>query len=151
MYYRYSQKWVDLFDEDKSMIAVETGHYIKGVHAVLNALFDLRNFTKFEIILHQFEEFSKTHTANLYDNFRVHTSIYINSAKVNQHLMKGTFADGIKMIPALKEELKDYSLFVDKHRIVVFNYKIASLYFGNGNYEKAIDYLNIILLMNTEI
>jgi len=145
MYYRYSQKWVNLFDEDKSMIAVETGHYIKGVHAVLNALFDLRNFTKFETILHQFEAFSKTHTANLYDNFRVHTSIYINSAKVNQHLMKGTFADGIKMIPALKEELKHYSLFVDKHRIVVFNYKIASLYFGNGNYEKAIDYLNNII------
>ena len=145
MYYRYSQKWVDLFDEEKSMIAVETGHYIKGVHAVLNALFDLRNFTKFETILHQFEEFSKTHTAQLYDNFRVHTSIYINSAKVNQHLMKGTFADGIKMIPALKEELKHYSLFVDKHRIVVFNYKIASLYFGNGNYEKAIDYLNNII------
>ena len=145
MYYRYSQKWVDLFDEDTSMIAVETGHYIKGVHTLLNALFDLRNFAKFENVLHQFEGFAKTHTAQLYDNFRVHTSIYINSAKVNQHLMKGTFAAGIKMIPALKEELKHYSLFVDNHRIVVFNYKIASLYFGNGNYEKAIDYLNNII------
>jgi tetratricopeptide (TPR) repeat protein len=145
MYYRYSQKWVDLFNNDSSMIAVETGHYIKGVHTLLNALFDLRNFAKFEDVLQFFEEFSKTHTAQLYDNFRVHTSIYINSAKINQHLMKGTFADGIKMIPALKEELKDYSLFVDRHRIVVFNYKIASLYFGNGNYEKAIDYLNNII------
>ncbi|MDQ6763665.1 MAG: hypothetical protein M3015_13685, partial [Bacteroidota bacterium] len=30
MYYRYSQKWIDVFSEDEVMIAVETGHYIKG-------------------------------------------------------------------------------------------------------------------------
>jgi hypothetical protein len=31
MYYRYSQKWIDLFGENEVMIAVETGHYIKGM------------------------------------------------------------------------------------------------------------------------
>lgn len=145
MYYRYSQKWVNLFNSNELMIEVETGHYIKGVHNLLNALFDLRNFSRFEKVLQQFEDFSHTHAAQLYDNFRVHTSIYINVAKVNQHLMRGTFAEGVKMIPVLKEELKEYELFVDKHRIVVFNYKIALLYFGNGNYDKAIDYLNSII------
>ena len=48
MYYRYSQKWIDLFNEDKIMLAVETGHYIKGMHNLLNAHFDLRNFKKFK-------------------------------------------------------------------------------------------------------
>ena len=38
MYYRYSKKWVDLFDEEPSMVTVETGHYIKGMHTLLNAL-----------------------------------------------------------------------------------------------------------------
>ena len=46
MYYRYSQKWIDLFDEQPVMIGVETGHYIKGMHNLLNAHFDLRNFRK---------------------------------------------------------------------------------------------------------
>ena len=40
---------------------------------------------------------------------------------------------------------KEYALFVDKHRILVFNYKIASLYFGAGKYETAIDYLQKII------
>ncbi len=53
MYYRYSQKWIDVFSEDEVMIAVETGHYIKGMHNLLNAHFDLRNFEKFEITLKQ--------------------------------------------------------------------------------------------------
>ncbi len=145
MYYRYSQKWIDLFAEDSIMIAVETGHYIKGMHNLLNAHFDLRNFKKFKITLQQFEEFSKTAVANQHDNFRTHTSIYINSAKINQFLMQGDFREGLAIIPAIENKLKEYSLFVDSHRIVVFNYKFASLYFGAGEYNTAIDYLHKII------
>ncbi|HEY4208788.1 MAG TPA: hypothetical protein VGM31_18300, partial [Puia sp.] len=43
MYYRYSQKWFDLFEEQPLMIRVETSHYIKAMHNLLNAHFDLRN------------------------------------------------------------------------------------------------------------
>ncbi len=151
MYYRYSQKWVDLFEAAPNMKAVETGHYIKGMHNLLNAHFDLRNFTKFETSLKAFEAFAATPVAQLHDNFRVHTSIYINSARINQHLMKGTFKAGLSLIPQLEQELKEYALFVDNHRIVVFNYKIASLYFGNGEFSKAIDYINNIINSQAEL
>lgn len=151
MYYRYSQKWVDLFHANPNMLAVETGHYIKGMHNLLNAHFDLRNFQKFETTLQQFEAFAATPIAQLHDNFRVHTSIYINSARINQHLMKGTFKAGLSLVPELEQELKEYALFVDNHRIVVFNYKIASLYFGNGDFSKAIDYINNIINSQAEL
>ncbi|HMO33055.1 MAG TPA: hypothetical protein PKE63_00590 [Lacibacter sp.] len=145
MYYRYAQKWVDLFETDPLLKSVETGHYIKGVHALLNAHFDLRNFEKFDETLAAFEEFAQTDVANRYDNFRTHISIYINSARVNGHLMKGTFAEGVKLVQEIEEKLSEYALYVDQHRILVFNYKIASLYFGNRQYEKAIDYLQEII------
>jgi hypothetical protein len=145
MYYRYGQKWVDLFDEHPLMITVETGHYIKGMHNLLNAHFDLRNYQKFEITLAQFEAFAKTPAANQHDNFRTHTSIYINSARINQHLIKGTFKEGLQLVPEVKEKLQEYALYVDRHRILVFNYKIATLYFGSGDYEKCIDYLQPII------
>ena len=145
MYYRYSQKWIDLFSENEVMISVETGHYIKGMHNLLNAHFDLRNFKKFEITLKQFEEFAKTPVANQHDNFRTHTSIYINSARLNQFLMKGNFIEGLKIVPDVVEKLQEYKLFVDSHRILVFNYKIASLYCGAGYYAIAIDFLHKII------
>jgi hypothetical protein len=145
MYYRYSMKWIDLFEEQPSLIEVETGHYIKGMHNLLNAHYDLRNFEHFEITLKKFEHFETTAAAKKHDNFRVHTSIYINSARINQHLMKGTFTEGIKLVPAIEKNLEEYALFVDRHRILVFNYKIAMLYFGAGKYDEAIDYLQRII------
>ena len=145
MYYRYSQKWIDLFGENEVMIAVETGHYIKGMHNLLNAHFDLRNFEKFETTLKQFEAFANTPIANQHDNFRTHTSIYINSARINQYLMQGNFSEGLHIVPEVVEKLREYVLFVDSHRILVFNYKIATLYFGSGDYATAIDFLHKII------
>ncbi|MBX3239689.1 MAG: hypothetical protein KIT80_20565 [Chitinophagaceae bacterium] len=141
MYYRYSEKWIDLFDEHPTMIAVETGHYVKGIHNLLNAHFDLRNYRQFQGTLKKFEDFYKTPVAQHHDNFRTHTSIYINVARINWHLMTGAFQEGLKLVPEIEEKLKEYELFVDKHRILVFNYKFATLYFGAGKYEKSIDYL----------
>jgi hypothetical protein len=46
-YYRYCQKWVDLFDAEPKMIEIETAHYIKGLHNLMSAHFDLRNYQKF--------------------------------------------------------------------------------------------------------
>src|SRR5262249_44791614 len=99
MYYRYSEKWIDLFDVHPSMVAIETGHFIKGMHNLLNAHFDLRNFRRFQVTLKKFEAFSKTPVATHHDNFRTHTSIYINVAKINWHLMTGTFKEGLALVP----------------------------------------------------
>ena len=40
--------------------------------------------------------------------------------------MKGTFTEGLKLVPSIEENLEEYALFVDRHRILVFNYKIAT-------------------------
>ncbi|MEP7320181.1 MAG: hypothetical protein ABI921_15600, partial [Panacibacter sp.] len=145
MYYRYSRKWIDLFDAEPFMITVETGHYVKGMHNLLNAHFDLRNYSEFETTLRKFEAFAKTPAANLHDNFRVHTFVYINSARINQYLMLGTFKEGLSLVRYIEEKQDEYALFIDRHRVLVFNYKIATLYFGSEEYDTSIDYLQKII------
>ncbi len=150
-YYRYSKKWIDLFDAEPNMVNVETGHYVKGMHTLLNALFNLRNFQQFQITLKKFIKFSQTETANTNDNFRIHTFIYISAAKINWHIMTGTFKEGLALIADIEKGLEDYALYIDRHRVLVFNYKIATLYFGNGDYERCIDYLQKIINDNVNL
>jgi hypothetical protein len=145
MYYRYAQKWIDLFDAEPLMISVETGHYVKGMHNILNALFDLRHFSKFEVILKKFEDYYNSPLGQYHDNFRIHTWVYINLAKINWHLMTGTFKQGLTLVPEISEKLKEYSNYIDHHRVLVFNYKIATLYFGSGDYNTSIDWLHLII------
>jgi hypothetical protein len=144
-YYRYAQKWVNLFKDHPEMISVETGHYIKGMHNLMNAHFDLRNHQQLDIVLEEFERFAPSHVVQHHDNFRVQAFVYIQQAKINRHFMRGTFKEGLSLIPHVEEKLDEYALFLDKHRILVFNYKIASLYFGSGDYNAAIDYVQRII------
>ncbi len=150
-YYRYAQKWVNIFDDLPIMIRVETGHYIKGLHTLLNAHFDLRNYKKFNETLQKFEMFAETDRVKLHDNFKTQAFVYIYSAKINQHNMEGTFSQGILLVPHILQKLKEYEIFIDGHRIMVMNYKIACMYFGNGNYDVCIDYLQPIINQSSDV
>ena len=150
-YYRYTKKWVELFVNEPLMIRVETGHYIKGLHNLLNAHFDLRNFREFEKTLRRFEKLAQTERVRDHDSFRIHAFIYISTARINQHFMMGTFSEGVPLIPGIEKKLQDYHLFVDSHRIMVLNYKFAMLYFGSGDFNQSIDYLQKIINHHTNL
>jgi hypothetical protein len=150
-YYRHSQKWVNIFEDQPLLIRVETGHYIKGLNALLNAHFILRNYKKMKIVIKNFEDFTKTERVSQHDNFRIQSFIYLHIAKLNLHNMTGTFSEGIAIVPNLLEKLKAYELFIDERRIMLFNYKIASMYFGNGNYDICIDYVQKIINENSRV
>lgn len=145
MYYKYTRKWVDIFHEEPPMIDVETGHYIKGMHNLLNAHFDLRNYIGFHQTLNKFRAFGNSPTANTQENNRVQTFVYIRSAQLNLHILEGRFEEGLKLVPVIENEIAQYQIFLDRHRILVFNYKVAMLYFGYGDFEKSIDYLQRII------
>lgn len=145
LYYRYSQKWVALFEEQPLMKRVETGHYIKGIHNLLNAHFVLRNFKGFEKTLQLFDEVAKTDRVKDHDSFRIQTFIYTSTARINMHFMTGTFKEGLALIPEMEKELLEYDIFLDSHRVLVLNYKFAMLCFGSGDYNRCIDYLQVII------
>ena len=145
MYYRYTQKWVDLFYAQPQMIEVEPGHYIKGMHNLLNAHFDLRNFEQFRVVLEKFEAFANSEFVQNIQNNQIQTFIYLTTAKINQHFMTGSFNKGLELVPYVEEKLEEYALFIDRHRVLVFYYKIASLYFGARDYGTCIDYLQRII------
>lgn len=144
-YYRYCQKWVDLFEAQPRMIEIETAHYIKGLHNLMGAHFDLRNYQKFNDTLLQFEQFMQTPVIQQNRNNLIQTFIYLNISKLNKHFMEGTFSEGLELVPYIEEKLDEFELYLDRHRVLVFYYKIASLYFGSGDADKSIDYLNKII------
>lgn len=145
MYYRHTQKWVNLFLNDPVMITVETGNYIKGLHNLLNAHFTLRNYAGFEKTIALLEEFADSDIVKKNDNNKIQVFVYLYTAKINRHFLEGTFKEGLSIVDEIEQQLDAYNLFLDQHRRLIFYYKIASLYFGAGDFDNAIEYLNKII------
>lgn len=59
--------------------------------------------------------------------------------------MEGTFKEGLGLVPQIMEVIRDDRYNWDDHRTMIFNYRIACLYFGSGDNDSAIDYLNEII------
>jgi len=145
MYYRYTQKWVDIFEEEPYMIAIESGHYIKGMHNLMGAHFNLGNYQKLNDTLEQFEKFCTSKTVQQNQNNLIQCFIYYSISLLNKHFISGNFSEGLLLVKDIEEKLKEYELYLDRHRILVIYYKIACMYFGAGDFETTIDYLNKII------
>ncbi|MDB5207402.1 MAG: hypothetical protein JWR72_2477 [Flavisolibacter sp.] len=145
MYYRYTQKWVDLFHAEPLMMEIETANYIKGLHNLISAHFDLKNYDKFDKTLAQFELFAGSETVTRSENNSIQVFVYLYIAKINRHFLHGSFNEGLVLVPEIVNKLKEYALYLDRHRVLVFYYKIASLYFGSGDYENTVVYLSKII------
>jgi len=145
LYYRSCRRWVDLFSEEPHMRKVEAQQYIKGMHNLLNAHFTLGNPAGFLESLRQFEDFSRSPEACMSLNNRVQTFVYLHLARINRHYMEGTFREGLLLVPEIEEGLEAYAMQIDRHRELVFYYKIACLYFGCGELGEAIRYLRRII------
>ena len=144
-FYRNTQKWVDLFEQDPAMKGIETVQYIKGVHNLLIAHFVLLNHEKFMPALKAFEEFTQSELGLRDTTTTIQSFVYLYISKIDRHFMEGTFTEGLALVPEIEEKLQLYEIHLDLHRVLVFYYKIACLYFGSGDNEKAIEYLNKII------
>ena len=79
------------------------------------------------------------------DNVQSLTFLYVGSNKFNAHFMEGTFKEGLPLIPETLEGIRKHKTRIDEHHVMVFYYKIASLYFGIGEHQKCIDFLDKII------
>ena len=70
---------------------------------------------------------------------------YIFQHKINYFFSKGEFTKGLEILPELTAKLEENKGVIDEHHVMVFYYRIASLYFGASDFENCIVYLDKII------
>lgn len=145
LYFKYTQKWVDQFEEYEGMKDKDPELYLRGLHNLLTSLFYSNQYGKFQQVLKQLEGFI-LHNADDFDtNLEVQAFSYLYTAKINKHYLEGSFTDGLFLVAELEQKLALFEDHLDPRRILIFYYKIACLYFGSGDNGRTIDHLNNII------
>lgn len=143
--YRYASRYVELFEEDPKMIANNPVFYLKGNHYLLESLFYLKHHTQFENVLHKMEDRITETSFPKGDNLEILEFLYLYSNKLNLKFMMGDFTVDDGLIEKILKELKKLGKRLDEHHVMVFYYKIASLYFGASQHKKCIEFLQKII------
>jgi tetratricopeptide (TPR) repeat protein len=143
--YKYSQKWVDLFEEKPQMKKQNPVFYLKGVNYLLESLYLIKHKTKFNKVLENLNFDIQHELIALNENTNTLTFLYYSQNKLNLYFLEGRFHKGIRYALKLLDQIKEYESKIDVHHIMVFYYKIACMYFGAGKNEECIFYLEKII------
>jgi len=141
----YAKKWIDVFEEAPKLIEEDPDLYLRGYHYVLTSLYHQRDQIAFKKFLKKFAKFYHENYEGFNYNSRMIASLYFYSAVINQYIMNRQFRAGVAMVPKITDFLNKFSDLLDQHRVLIFYFKIAYLYFGSKDYEKCLDYLDKIL------
>ncbi len=143
--YRYSSKWVEMFEEAPSMIALHPVFYLKGNNYLMESLTLIKYPSKFKEVLQQMMLRTSSSEFPKNDNLKALNFQFYYSNKLNLHFLEGSFEEGSVIIPEVIKGIKEFSHQIDPHHIMMFYYKIACLYFGVEDYENCILYLDKII------
>ena len=144
-HYRYSVKWVRLFEDEPAMQRSDPDTYLRGLHNLLNGLFFIGYHSQFEEVLQRLKAFVTAEQKHFDTNTRVLAFLHLYTARIDHHFLTGTFSEGLPLVPELTQTLTEYEPYLDQQRVSVFYYKIACLYFGSGDSDTALDWLNKII------
>lgn len=143
--YRNSQKLVQLFHDFSDMKKLHPVFYLKAVNYLLESLFYLQRREKYQETLEDLTKeieiekiFSSENTQNL-------CFLYLHQHRINSFYLSGEFTKGTEFVNNVQTKLNNTDRKIDAHHVMLFYYKFACMYFGAGNYEQCIFYLNKII------
>ena len=143
--FKYATKYLQLFDEHPEMIIHKSEFYLKGINHILVATHKLSLFSEFEKNYKLLMKASNIKGLILTENLQMILFRYKYIHKINHHYMIGDFTGGSKIISVVEHQLDRFALRMNQHDVLVFYYKVACLYFGAGNFKKALIWLNKII------
>lgn len=143
--YRHASKWVAEMEAAPEFIRHHPGAYVKGLHNCLAVLFYCNEPLRFDRVFLKLQQFLNEFPRPVNRNTHLLNFVYLETAQLNRFFLAGQFTEGAAAIPAFEGRLEAIGEGIDQHRIRIFWYKIACLYFGSGNYQKASHYLTRII------
>lgn len=143
--YRYVCRWIDLFDRNPEMKRLMYESYLRGYSRLLDGLFLLRSHKRFVKQLEALEVEMENVDDGISDNQRMIGLYVLHANRINKYFYEGTFSEGVKTVPEVEQFIRLYGSRLNVHHRMVLNYKIACLYFGNGDYHKCMEHLGRII------
>ncbi len=143
--YEYAKKWVELFEQNPTMIVPKIENYIRAMHNLLVAQSKLFKYHEFVELTKKFQSISEIEGLSITNNISLSLFKYSSVHNINKFFMTGNFSEGVAIIPKIASELEKFEDFLDTHTITIFYYKFACMYFGNEDYQQSTFWLNKII------
>jgi len=147
--YQASMEWIKTFEKNEQFIDKDPDLYMRGYQYLLTSAFyrkDIKNLSKY---LDKLELYRKSNYSKFNQNSKILSFLYVHTARINKHILEGSYTDALELIPRTLSRLTRYHDHLDLHKVLVFKFKIAWIYLAHGMPKKSVGYL--LEIINTKM
>lgn len=141
----YAQKNWELFDVFPHQKSLTPGAYYKSYNYLLESLFHIHRHAEFRLYLQKLKAELDQDIVKCHHNAYIQSHLFYFTHALNLYFYEGLFDSGKEIIPQILTFIQSKGNRIDTHHIFVLYYKVASLYFGCGDYKLCVHYLNKII------
>jgi tetratricopeptide (TPR) repeat protein len=142
--FRYAQQWLSTYEAFPRMKETLYDNFLKGMSRLLEGLFLSGSYRRYVRTLERLES-NREAICSLNVNADILYRQVDYVARINRHYMEGSFDEGVDLVPEIEEFLKKYGEKIGLHLRMLFDYKIACLYFGRADHKKCMSYLQRVI------
>lgn len=142
---RYALEWQQLFVVYPQMKEKDPDLYMRSLYYVLSFLYITRDTDNYAHYLAQLNDFNTSHQPHLNEKSRMIAFVYLNLSRINLLLLSEQYRECQKLVKEIELGLRHFEVYTDVHRVLLFYYKFAYLFFAIGQYDQALHYLNEIV------
>lgn len=148
--YESAIKWVNVSKDYPQGIDRDPDLFMRGYHYILTSAYNIGDLPNYLKHLEEIEVFRKRYYNRFNDNSKIISFMYVHHGRLNRYFLTGEFKKGVEVLPRTIMRINRYRTKLDDHRILVFYFKIAWMYFGNNQLDMTIQYLNKITNQHIE-
>lgn len=143
-FHQYVRSTVELFESNDAHTQEFTLEYVSALNSYLSSLLFLRKFDEAEMVITKLKKIEEETTPY------IKNIIFINSYNflLVKYILTGEFEKGAKLVPEIELRIKGLSGNKKKNVEEKFDYTISYIFFGMGDYENSLKWLNKILSKN---
>mgnify|MGYP000017214374 CR=1 FL=1 len=142
--YKYALKWVDTCKAFPLVIHRDPDLFMRGYHYLLTSAYNNGDYDNYKRYLPEVEQYRDHNYTKFNMNSKIISFMYVHHGRINNYFLSGRFREGVEILPQTLKRINQYRKNLDEHRILVFYFKIAWMYFGNQQPDITINYLNRI-------
>jgi len=144
--YNNTNKILQILESQPQLIQKEPRQYLAMQQNASVWQYNFKEYDQTFILLQKLKEFLVEQRTSISRNLFCRTFYYVNTVMLYVYSRTGEFEKGAKVIPQLRKEFVKYKLSpLSIEEKWMFEEAVAVVYFGHGNYSKAISHLNEII------
>ena len=142
--YKYATTLVHIYKREKLQSYYEEV-YLKLLNYQLLCLFRLNAGEKYRVLIQEFKGIVFKSSLQNRKLLEVIQFKYLLTHTLNFHLVRGDFEGAIEVLNSHKKPLERYNNQLDASFINGINYKAACIYFGQGDFNSCVQFLDKII------